>query len=327
MRRKFEDLLAAGLDEHEWLDSADAILAKAPLLDRHQIEGWKGIWTSRGGWLAAAKSINAVGEELQRAGVRLAFGGAGAFKAPILKDGVCVGVQTADGSEYFADKVVLATGAWTPTLIDLEGQCCSKAWVYGHLQLSPAEAEEYKGHPVVYNGDVGFFFEPNEQGLIKVCDEFPGFTRFKDHMPFGGQSQRISVPRSHAKHPTDTVPHASDKTLRQAVATYLPRFGKRPLLNRALCWCTDTADANLLICEHPRWRNLVVASGDSGHTFKLHPVIGLHVVELLEGRLASQLVDAWKWRPGGDPVKSIRPGYPQDLADMPGWRNDGAGKL
>ena len=30
------------------------------------------------------------------------------------------------------------------------------------LQLTPEEAAEYKDTPVVYNGDIGFFFEPNE---------------------------------------------------------------------------------------------------------------------------------------------------------------------
>jgi sarcosine oxidase/L-pipecolate oxidase len=37
-----------------------------------------------------------------------------------------------------------------------------QAWVYAHMQLSPEEAKEYKDSPVVYNGDIGFFFEPNE---------------------------------------------------------------------------------------------------------------------------------------------------------------------
>lgn len=120
--------------------------------------------------------------------------------------------------------------------------------------------------PVVYHGDVGFFFEPSESGVVKVCDEFPGFTRYKQHQqPYGAASPRaISVPRSHARHPTDTYPDASEASIRRAVATYLPRFRDRDMFNRALCWCTDTADASLLICEHPRWKNFVLATGDSG---------------------------------------------------------------
>jgi sarcosine oxidase/L-pipecolate oxidase len=38
----------------------------------------------------------------------------------------CVGVLAADGTRWPADRVVLATGAWSPTLVDLEGQCVSK---------------------------------------------------------------------------------------------------------------------------------------------------------------------------------------------------------
>jgi sarcosine oxidase/L-pipecolate oxidase len=140
-----------------------------------------------------------------------------------------------------------------------------QAWVYAHIQLTPAEASAYKNVPVVYNGDVGFFFEPNENGVIKVCDEFPGFTRFKMHQPCGAKApKRISVPRSHAKHPSDTYPDASELTIKKAIATFLPQFKEKEMFNRSMCWCTDTADAALLICEHPEWKNLVLATGDSG---------------------------------------------------------------
>ncbi|KAK4124534.1 fructosyl amino acid oxidase [Parathielavia appendiculata] len=333
LRREYQALLDAnaGLEEtHEWLDSEDAILAKAPLLPREQIKGWKAIWSAEGGWLAAAKAINAIGEELRSQGVKFGFGGAGSFKRPLFAaDDVstCVGVETVDGTQYRADKVVLAAGAWTPALVDLEEQCCSKAWVYAHMQLTPEEAAEYKGCPVVYHGDVGFFFEPNENRVIKVCDEFPGFTRFKQHQPYSAPAPKpVSVPRSHAQHPTDTYPDASEQSIRKAISTFLPRFKDKPLFNRALCWCTDTADSALLVCGHPRWKNFFLATGDSGHSFKLLPVIGKHVVELVEGRLADDLAAAWRWRPGqGDARKSIRAAPAKDLADMPGWRHDGDG--
>jgi len=106
----------------------------------------------------------------------------------------------------------------------------------------------------------------NRHGVIKYCDEFPGFTRFKQHQPYGStSSKRISVPRSHAKHPTDTYPDASDITVRKAISTFLPRFKDRQIFNKTMCWCTDTADASLLICEHPRWTNFILATGDSGY--------------------------------------------------------------
>lgn len=72
--------------------------------------------------MAAAKAIPSIGLELKANGVKLYFGSAGSFKQPLFaEDGTtCIGVQTQDGSKYFADKVVLAAGAWSPVLVDLE---------------------------------------------------------------------------------------------------------------------------------------------------------------------------------------------------------------
>ncbi|KAK0724035.1 hypothetical protein B0T21DRAFT_453580 [Apiosordaria backusii] len=92
LRRGYQALLDAnvGLEEtHEWLDSEDPIFAKAPLLQRDQIQGWKAkvsTYSSEGGWLAAAKAIHAIGEELQRQGVQFGLGGAGSFKRPLFAD-------------------------------------------------------------------------------------------------------------------------------------------------------------------------------------------------------------------------------------------------
>ncbi|OWZ61044.1 fructosyl amino acid oxidase [Cryptococcus neoformans Bt63] len=329
LRKSYEAILKAesGLEKtHHWLSTEDEILARAPLLDRQQIKGWKAIYSEDGGWLAAAKAINSIGQVLKEKGVTFGFGRAGSFKKPLFdEDGATtIGIETVDGTQYFADKVVLAAGAWSPTLVDLEGQCCSKAWVYAHMQLTSAEAAEYKECPVVYNSELGFFFEPNEKGVIKVCDEFPGFTRFKHHQPYGASSTKlISVPRSHAKHPTDTIPDESDASIRRAISAFLPRFKQKELFNRALCWCTDTADANLLICEHPKWKNFILATGDSGHSFKILPNIGKHVVELIEGTLAEDLAESWKWRPGsGDPLISRRAAPARDLSGLPGWNHE-----
>ncbi|UPK94050.1 hypothetical protein LCI18_004985 [Fusarium solani-melongenae] len=331
LRRARQSLINAKSDLEKtnvWLDNEDEILAKVPAFTREQ--GWKGVHSQDGGWLAAAKAINAIGDFLRDQGVKFGFGRAGTFAQPLLSDDwkTCTGVQTLDGAKYYADKVVLATGAWSPALVDLEGQCVSKAWVFAHIQLTPEEAAEFKNTPVIYDGEYGFFFEPTGDNIIKVCDEFPGFTRFLSHKPFGSDvAKQISVPRSHSQHPTDTYPDASEGSIRKAVARFLPRFKDRQLLNRSMCWCTDTADANLLICEHPRWKNFILATGDSGHSFKCLPNIGKHVVELIEGTLSEDLAYSWRWRPGGDALKSGRAAHAKDLADMPGWNHDQTSKL
>ena len=54
---------------------------------------------------------------------------AGSFRRPIVDEstGKCIGVETKDGARHLAERVIMATGAWTPSLVDLKGQCVSKA--------------------------------------------------------------------------------------------------------------------------------------------------------------------------------------------------------
>ncbi|WVR09687.1 hypothetical protein IAU60_006762 [Kwoniella sp. DSM 27419] len=328
LRYKYETFQSLGRKDVEWLDNAEDIKRKAPHLANASIEGWRGLWCGSGGWVAARDAINAVGRDLEQFGVKSAFGPSGTFASLILsEDGKTTkGVKAVDGTEWEADLVVLAAGAWSPTLIDLQGQCVSKCWVYAHIQLTPEEAEAMKGAPTMYNDKYGFFFEPRQDNhLLKLCNEFPGYTNMTMHQPFGAPEPiRMSVPRSHANNPTDTMPTEALDEIKRLVDICLPQFKDRELINQAMCWCTDTDDAQWLLCEHPNWKNLVLATGDSGHTFKYLPVVGSEVADLIEGKLSDEKRHLWRWRPGaGDPDGTGRGGpEPKDLADLDGWKND-----
>lgn len=70
-------------------------------------------------------------------------------------------------------------------------------------------------------------------------------------------------------------------------------------------------------------KNTKISKHPLRHTFKLLPIIGKHIVELMEGSLAEDMAWAWRWRPGsGDARKSTRAAPAKDLADMPGWQHD-----
>lgn len=56
---------------------------------------------------------------------------------------------------------------------------------------------------------------------------------------------------------------------------------------------------------HPRYENLFVATGGSGHAYKFLPVVGDCIVEALVGRTAEEFVGKWGWpleRGDGDQV-------------------------
>ena len=165
----------------------------------------------------------------------------------------------------------------------------------------------------------GFFFEPDAEGQVKVCNEFPGFT----HMTILPNGRTVSVPRSHAVHPADSIPTHSRAEIRALLSRTVPRFKDRPFVVEKVCWCTDTMDRNWLIDIHPAHHRLVVATGDSGNGFKMLPVIGTYISDLVEGiKIPELMKDAWKWRPekvdrverwGGD-------GKTMDLDEMDGWK-------
>ncbi|KAK4686970.1 hypothetical protein P7C73_g3151, partial [Tremellales sp. Uapishka_1] len=155
LRKQLDLSVSAGRpDNVQWLDSVADILAKAPYLRDGSIDGWKGLWVKDAGWMAAREALNAVGVEAKHLGVKGTFGPTGTFKSLLLgPDGKqCVGVETIDGTKWPADLVILATGAWSPTLIDLEGQCESKCWQFGHIQLTPEETAAFQNTPAMYNG-------------------------------------------------------------------------------------------------------------------------------------------------------------------------------
>nr|XP_019012538.1 sarcosine oxidase [Kwoniella pini CBS 10737]OCF51319.1 sarcosine oxidase [Kwoniella pini CBS 10737] len=311
----------------DWVEGKEQIVDKAPHLAHADLTGWKGIYVNNGGWVAARNALNAVGHELRRLGVRTAFGTSGTFKEVLLaKDGKTVrGVRTADGTEWEGDLVVFAAGAWSPALLDLEDQCVSKAWGYAHLRLTPEEAKKLKGIATTYNHDLGFIMEPEEGTFeLKVVNEFAGYTHMQNVTPFGAQKEiRMSVPRSHAMNPTDTISTESLQAIKKLIELWLPEFKDRPLHKMAMCWCTDTKDMNWLLCEHPRYKGLVVATGDAGTTFKTFPNVGKQVVDLIEGKLSENRKQLWRWRPEAGDNGTPREGeQPKDLNEVEGWKSD-----
>ncbi|KAL7421440.1 hypothetical protein Q5752_004326 [Cryptotrichosporon argae] len=331
LRQQYE-LSRAHPRKHEvaWLSDEEDVRQRAGFLHRADIKDWTGLWVKDAGWVAARDALTAVARELNRLGVKSAFGSAGTFKELMLADDgeTCVGVRAADGTEWAADVVIMATGAWTASLIDLQQQCVSKCWQYGHVQLSPDEVAALRDSATVYKSDMGFFMEPSPEGVMKFCNEFEGYTRVKSCQPFDAPAPvSISVPRSHALHPTDTIPAAGAEAIRGVIKTCFPQFAERPLFNTAVCWCADSFDGNWLLCAHPTYKGVVICSGDSGHTFKMLPLVGKYAADLIEGKLSEEDRERWRWRPeqrkSGDTGREGA--QPEDLNSLPGWRHDGNG--
>jgi Glycine/D-amino acid oxidases (deaminating) len=130
-----------------------------------KLDGWNiNVWNPTAGWAAAGTAIE------RMAGRCSAEGGGNTFRGR--RRGMCSeckGVVTADGTRHEADVVILAAGAWTPSLLDVKGQLTAKGHNVAHIQLTPSETKYYASMPIMDNLELGYFFPPQENGIFKMA--------------------------------------------------------------------------------------------------------------------------------------------------------------
>ena len=59
---------------------------------------------------------------------------------------------------------------------------------------------------------------------------------------------------------------------------------------------TSSPTGDFLIDYAPQANSLFLATGDSGHAFKVFPIIGERIADVIEGRLDPELRELWRWR-------------------------------
>jgi sarcosine oxidase/L-pipecolate oxidase len=98
------------------------------------------------------------------------------------------------------------------------------------------------------------------------------------------------------------VPLTALRVIKKFVAQNLPELNEHniPIIKSRLCWYNDSFDNHLVVDRVPSRKNLMVATGGSGHGFKYLPVLGKWIVDIIEGK---ELVGAereiqrrWQWR-------------------------------
>lgn len=95
----------------------------------------------------------------------------------LVNDCRVVGVQTNSRIPIYGDHVVVATGAWTPHLVDMSNVNVSDAQPVGFIQLTPEEAKEMEGCPVMIDLSTGWFPFPPTPGthILKMARHGYGF--------------------------------------------------------------------------------------------------------------------------------------------------------
>lgn len=261
------------------------------------LTGWQGYYNFLAGYAHSSNAMRGTWEHCVSLGVKFVLGNQTGKVTELLYSAAesesgrkCTGVRTADSKTYRADLTICALGAHAATLIPTVGKTVvARCWSVAHVQLNEREADLLRGIPTTNVRDLGFFFEPDPKTLLfKLCPLGVGYTNTGD--------AGVSLPPADQQPPPqDFIPAEDEEKLRRLLRETFPWMADRPFVEQRLCWFADTSDSNYCIDFAPETDNSVIClSGDSGHGFKMMPIFGKWVVELIEKN--KQQEPRWQWR-------------------------------
>lgn len=160
----------------------------------------------------------------------------------------CCGVELDDGSLVRADLVILAAGAWTPSLVDLGGRAVATGQVLSYLTLSDEEQEALKSSPIYFNVSRGMFMVPPHHNELKLGRHGFGYQNPKQ-VQFsrlevgtdGSSSQRtesqavVSTPRTDLP-----IPAEAEAACKDFLVDLNSQWKDRSFTKTRLCWYCDT---------------------------------------------------------------------------------------
>ncbi|KAF2189006.1 FAD-dependent oxidoreductase [Zopfia rhizophila CBS 207.26] len=285
---------------------------------------FKAIYNGNAGWVKPMDAMWVIKRECERLGVEFVSGVSGTVdKFLRAEDGQTVtGVVTAEGTNWYADKIILAAGSYCDTLLDFEGQLEAVAYVVTHLRMTEDQYRRYKDLPVIDISRRGYSFPPNEDRIFKIVNTDISYLNTEDSYEWSP----ISVPRDPAYHPTDSQPTEAYEVTKKFTQYILPEFANAEVESSRLCWDAESHDYNSIIGYHPdSLGTLLIATGGSGHSFKNIVNVGKYVVQALQDTLDQKYKDLWRWRPdriGKNLESEGRARRPKlELKNATGWKH------
>ncbi|KXT05886.1 hypothetical protein AC578_402 [Pseudocercospora eumusae] len=299
-----------------------------------------GILDTTAGYVLASRACAWALHRIQKSGhVTTNFGPDHALQSLLKTQTRITGLITTGLERHTADFVVVAAGGWTPSLIPstqkiLETTAGSvlsikiprerkDLWERFDAQRFPVWSWGMGSYQHHHHNDeneneniAGLYGLPlTPEGILKLAFRGAKWTSYNTQQQSissaGKKSFSFSYPQT--KNNNNKIPLEAMRVLRTFVRENLPELLDFDVESLRLCWYTDSVDNSFLIDYVPGTEGLVVASGGSGHGFKFLPVLGEHVVDVIEGK-ESEYTRLFKW-------KDVPQGKRNGLEEGPqGWR-------
>ncbi|XP_004385410.1 peroxisomal sarcosine oxidase [Trichechus manatus latirostris] len=275
-------LLLLGKKEHPEFQTIQATLSRQgvehQLLPSEELKqcfpnirltgGEAGLLDKSGGVLHADKALKALQYAVRQLGGILHDG----EKVTEIKPGLPVTVKTTSRS-YQAKSVVITAGPWTNRLLSPLGiqlplqtlrinVCYWREKVPGSYGVSQA-------FPCFLS--LGLDLAPHHiYGL--PAGEYPGLVKVCYHHGNDADPEERDCPSAFSDNQDVQI-------LCRFVRDHLPDLGPTPAIMEH-CMYTNTPDKHFILDRHPKYDNIVIGAGFSGHGFKLSPVVGKILYEL-----------------------------------------------
>lgn len=261
--RKVKDALTKlGQKWHPLPTTADAKERFPTLTGKIDAPRFDAFYNTEAGWADAGLAVRLVSSRCASAGVSFITGPSGQVtdfeKAA---DGSIKAVRTASGQRIAGDLFIVATGAWTASLIPAWNSMLAAAQIVGYLRLTHDEIAQLKDLPIYFNFSTGFFcFPPHEpSGYLKVACHSYGYTVTTP------SETSVSAPPSLAvSSRANFIPADGTRRLLAGLNDILPHLVSRGFEKVGLCWYNDTPTGDFIMDYHPQHKNLFVATGGSG---------------------------------------------------------------
>jgi sarcosine oxidase len=220
-----------------------------------------GIFERRAGILMPERAVESALNAARKAGADLRF------DEPVLEwsPGAAITLRTT-ASEYQAERVILAGGAWMAA---------------GLARIAA---------PLAAARQLLFWFEPRAGRAAFHPSQFPVFLWqwTEGHSIYGfpdqGEGFKVAI---HHEGPT-VDPNTVDRTVSPGEEQKLVEILERlipgavgPVIRSGVCLYTNTRDEDFILDHHPDDKRVIVASPCSGHGFKFAPAVGEILADLV----------------------------------------------
>jgi len=180
-----------------------------------------------------------------------------------------------EGGIFTGKRLIIAAGSWTRQLLpDLELGLQVVQKQQHWFQLDRVDQKLLNDFPCFLleqeNGDCFYGFPEIDYLGMKVCEHSGG--------------KPIQQPSEIDRSLNQEELARTEKFMSEHF-----HFGRSRLVHHSACMYTVSPDGHFFVDNYPGFSNVVFAAGLSGHGFKFAPVLGKHLVELLEGHCESEL--------------------------------------